>query len=110
MLEMVVARRNANVVEERYDLFSGLLDAAQDELVSEAAISDDELIGGYPTSRSFGIFWKATYSPSQETCLSFFWPDMRWDLPLLCVVFRKTVPTDHIAYAMLLICLVGPLS
>jgi hypothetical protein len=46
MLEMVEARRNADKVEERYDLFSGLLDAAQDEPGGEAALSDDELIGG----------------------------------------------------------------
>jgi hypothetical protein len=48
MLEMVEARRNADKVEERYDLFSGLLDAAQDESGGEVALSDDELIGSYP--------------------------------------------------------------
>jgi hypothetical protein len=47
MLEMVEARKDANKVEERYDLFSGLLDAAQDELGSKAVLSDDELIGLY---------------------------------------------------------------
>jgi hypothetical protein len=46
MLEMVEARRNADKAEERYDLFSGLLDAAQDEPGNEGAITDDELIGG----------------------------------------------------------------
>ena len=44
MLEMVEARRNADKVEERHDLFSGLLDAAQDD---EAAIAEEELIGKY---------------------------------------------------------------
>jgi len=47
MQEMVEARKDADKVEERYDLFSGLLDAAQDEPSSEAALSDDELIGWY---------------------------------------------------------------
>jgi cytochrome P450 len=47
MLEMVEARRNADKVEERHDLFSGLLDAAQDALDSEATLSDEELIGEY---------------------------------------------------------------
>ena len=47
MLEMVEARRNAEKVEERHDLFSGLLDAAQGELNSEATLSDEELVGGY---------------------------------------------------------------
>ncbi|KAI0279039.1 cytochrome P450 [Russula aff. rugulosa BPL654] len=45
MLEMVEARRNGDKVEERYDLFSGLLDAEQDESGNGAGLSDDELIG-----------------------------------------------------------------
>jgi hypothetical protein len=45
MLEMVEARRNADIVEERYDLFSGLLDAAQDEPDNGAALSEEELTG-----------------------------------------------------------------
>ncbi|KAI0252522.1 cytochrome P450 [Lactifluus subvellereus] len=45
MLEMVNARRNADTKEEHYDLFSGLLDATQEDLGSEVAISDRELIG-----------------------------------------------------------------
>jgi hypothetical protein len=71
MLEMVGARRNADKVEERYDLFSGLLDAAQDEPGSEAALSDEELMGA---SRSFGILEmcltplrKHVYLPSCRT-------------------------------------------
>jgi hypothetical protein len=52
---MVEARRNADKVVERYDLFSSLLDATQDELGSEAALNDEELIGEYPTSRSFDV-------------------------------------------------------
>jgi hypothetical protein len=50
MLEMVEARKDVDKVEERYDLLSGLLDAAQDEPGSEAALSDDELIGWYSLS------------------------------------------------------------
>jgi hypothetical protein len=46
MLEMVEARRNADTVEQRHDLFNGLLDAAQDELNNGSALNDDELIGG----------------------------------------------------------------
>lgn len=45
MQEMVEARRNVDKVEERYDLFSGLLDAAQDEPDDEAAITEEEVIG-----------------------------------------------------------------
>jgi hypothetical protein len=47
---MVEARNDVDKVEERYDLFSGLLDAAQDEPGNEAALSDNELIGWYSLS------------------------------------------------------------
>ena len=42
---MVHARRNAETKEERYDLFSGLLDAADGDLIGAAAITEGELIG-----------------------------------------------------------------
>ena len=87
MLEMVEARRNAEKVEQCHDLFSGLLDAAQDEQGDEAALSDDELVGGYSSSRLSDIFLKATCPSSQGTCLSFFLLDMRWDPSLLPAVF-----------------------
>lgn len=58
MLEMVEARRNGDKVEERYDLFSGLLDAAQNEPETEAMLSDEELIGGYSNLQSFSLIWK----------------------------------------------------
>ena len=66
MLEMVKARRDGDKVEERYDLFSGLLDAAEDEQESEAAISDDELFGGYSTSRLFGILGRRLNRPPRK--------------------------------------------
>ena len=47
MVEMVDARRDADKVEERYDLFSGLLDAAQDEQGGGGVLSNEELIGEY---------------------------------------------------------------
>jgi hypothetical protein len=47
MAEMVEARRIGDKVEQRYDLFSGLLDTAQDELDNGAALNDEELIGRY---------------------------------------------------------------
>ena len=49
MLEIVEARRNADKVEERYDLFSGLLDETQDGSDTEAVLTDEELIGGIYT-------------------------------------------------------------
>ena len=41
MLEMVEDRRNADKAEQRHDLFSGLLEAADDG----EALNDDELLG-----------------------------------------------------------------
>jgi hypothetical protein len=92
MVEMVEARRNADKVE-RYDLFSGLLDMAQDEQGSEGALSNEELIGGYIDVRIVQLLqhsWKETYPPFQETCLSFFLLDMRYDLPIFLRCFPKT--------------------
>jgi cytochrome P450 len=57
MMEMVEARRNSDNVEQRHDLFNGLLDAAQDELDDGAALSDEELIGEYSMSHRLN-FWK----------------------------------------------------
>ena len=45
MVEMIDVRRNAETREERYDLFSGLLDAADEGLDGAAAITEQELIG-----------------------------------------------------------------
>jgi hypothetical protein len=47
MQEMVEARRNTDKAEERYDLFSGLLDAAQGGSDDEAIITEEEVIGKY---------------------------------------------------------------
>jgi hypothetical protein len=62
---MVEARRNADKGEQRYDLFSGLLDAAQNEL-DEATLSDEELFGGHPISRSFVILGKWLTHPLRK--------------------------------------------
>jgi hypothetical protein len=50
MLEMVEARGHANKVEQRHDLFNGLLDAVQDERDTGTVINEEELIGGYSMS------------------------------------------------------------
>jgi hypothetical protein len=74
MLEMVEARRNADKVEERYDLFSGLLDAARDEPDSEAALTNEELIGGIQTSQSLGVVGERLIClPRKHVYLSYCW-------------------------------------
>ncbi|TFY55986.1 hypothetical protein EVG20_g9110 [Dentipellis fragilis] len=45
MLEMISSRRNAGKKEERYDLFSSLLDASEDTSDGDAKLSDSELVG-----------------------------------------------------------------
>jgi hypothetical protein len=80
MVEMVDARRNGDKSEQHYDLFSGLLDAAQDELDGEGALSDEELFGGYSTLRSSAVLRELSYPSIQETCLYFFLLDTRCDL------------------------------
>jgi hypothetical protein len=57
MLEMVEARGHADNVEKRNDLFSGLLDAARDELDPRAALNEEELMGGYSMSHRLEA-WK----------------------------------------------------
>ena len=42
---MIYARRHADVKEERYDMFSGLLHAAQGDLDGSQAITEQELFG-----------------------------------------------------------------
>lgn len=72
MLEMVDTRRNSDEVEQRYDLFSGLLDATLNEADSEAALTDEELVGGHSTPRSLGILGKhLTCLPREHVYLSF---------------------------------------
>ena len=45
MVEMVDARRGAEIKEERHDMFSNLLDAAHDNPDGSVAITEQELIG-----------------------------------------------------------------
>jgi len=53
MLEMVEARRKSDKTEQRHDLFTGLLDAAEEEPDNGVALSDQELLGKYPVSHCF---------------------------------------------------------
>lgn len=53
MMEMVNARRNSEKKEERYDLFSSLLDASEEESDSQSKLTDRELLGEPAVLRSF---------------------------------------------------------
>jgi hypothetical protein len=106
MLEMVKARKE----EERYDLFSGFLDAAQDEPGSEAALSDDELIGWHPPSGSLGIPGQVSPFLLGNMFIFLFAGHEVGSLPSSSNAVPIQFSTDYSAYTMLLICLVGSIS
>jgi hypothetical protein len=106
MLEMVEARRNGDEVEERYDLFSGLLDAAQDEPDNGAGLNDEELIGWYSTLQLFGILGKRlTLPPRKHVRLSYCWT-RGWIFPFFTRCCLKAFPyrLQHIPYALHSLC------
>jgi cytochrome P450 len=74
MLEMVDARTNSDKVEQRYDLFSGLLEAVQDEPGGEGALSDEELIGNMFIFL-FGGHETTTYTLCFSLALLALYPD-----------------------------------
>ena len=45
MMEMVEDRRKAEKKEERYDLFSSLLDASDSESDGQVKLTDEEVLG-----------------------------------------------------------------
>ena len=48
MMDMIRERRQSEKKEERYDLFSSLLDASEEELGGSAKLTDRELMGRCP--------------------------------------------------------------
>ena len=72
MLEMVEARRTSHEIEERHDLFSGLLDASREEMNNgngaAAALSHEELIGKHSNVVPILALGMYVYSIFQETC------------------------------------------
>ncbi|KAN0136291.1 cytochrome P450 monooxygenase [Lactarius tabidus] len=77
MVEMVDARRGAEIKEERHDMFSNLLDAAHDNPDGSVSITEDELVGnmfilllaGHETSAHalcFAFALLALYPDEQE--------------------------------------------
>ena len=62
MQEMIVARRTAEVKEERHDLFSSLLDANEGLAENGEQLADEGLLG------NVFIFMVAGYEVSQGAC------------------------------------------
>ena len=62
MLEMVEARRTSHEVEERHDLFSGLLDASRDEMNNGAVLSDEELLGKHTNVAPFLVLLEGLFT------------------------------------------------
>ena len=110
MLEMVEARRDVDKVEERYDLFSGLLDATQDETGGKEALSDDELMGWYSLSDHSPFIFVLPPLLGNMFIFLLAGHEVRSFPSSSRVVPPYKVTTDHSAYGMLLICLVGLVS
>ena len=107
MLEMVDARRNGDKVEERYDLFSGLLDAAREELDNGTGLSDEELIGLYSTLQSF-LKRVLLFFLGNMFIFLFAGHEVRFSHSSRGIA-SEHFSTDHSAYPMLYICPVGSL-
>ena len=100
MVEMVEARRNGDKVEERHDLFSGLLDAAQDEPDIGAGLSDEELIGWYSTLQLFIILEKhLTFPPRKHVHLSYC-RTRGWIFPVLHAVSPQSISPQTTAHTL----------
>jgi hypothetical protein len=107
MLEMVEARRNADKTEQRYDLFSGLLDAAQDDLDNGAALSDQELLGKSPTSHRFAFSESVLLAIPGNMFIFLIAGHEVGPSPFSCSVAERVAPTDHSAYTVLRFCVIG---
>lgn len=57
MIEMIQARKTAEKKEERYDLFSSLLDANEEETDGNTKLSDSELMGACERRAWRGLGW-----------------------------------------------------
>ncbi|KAI0676499.1 cytochrome P450 [Trametes maxima] len=86
--EMVAARKAATTKEEHHDLFNSLLDANEDELDSEARLTDTALVGnififlvaGYETTShtlAYAFIFLALYQEEQEK----FYQNLKANLP-----------------------------
>jgi hypothetical protein len=106
MLEMVEARRNTDKEEQRHDLFSGLLEAADDG----EKLNDEELLGGSLTLRSFRILGKGLTSPLGNMFIFLLAGHEVQPFTFSRCSALIQFLTDHSAYAMFLICTVGSLS
>ncbi len=66
MVEMVDARRSAEIKEERHDLFSVLLDATQDEPDGSLALTEQELFGECQLSYRIALMKKGSHRYPRE--------------------------------------------
>ena len=87
MVEMVEARRNSSEAEQRYDLFSGLLDASQNESDDGKALDDEELIGEH--SNVFMPWKRLTCHCRQHVYLPSYWTRGEDQLLTQCMVANE---------------------
>ncbi len=103
MLEMVEVRRSSGEAEQRYDLFSGLLDASHDELDKDAALSDEELIGKYSDLRCCIDSHHVLPGILGNMFIFLLGGHEVGLFPYSCRMPAKTLSADHGTYTMLFI-------
>lgn len=85
---MVASRRNAEKKEDRYDLFSSLLDASEDEMDGGGKLTDRELLGWpshcYDATHTDGLRTQgiSSYSYLQVSLLSQRYTYFRTDISI----------------------------
>ena len=109
MVEMVDTRRNAETKEEHYDLFSGLLDAARDDLDGNAAITEQELIGKCYLSYRIAHEKFLILNASEYDHVPYRWTRGRFTSFRQWCNLNRPFTTDNCPYTQLRVRLTSPL-
>ena len=111
MTEMVDARRSAETKEERRDLFSGLLDAADGDLDGGVAITDQELISTFRLPYRVTLMKRVpTRYPGNMFVFLLAGHEVQWCHPILPLVqFEPSSTVDDSPYTLLHVRPIGTL-
>ena len=107
MVEMVNARRGAEIKEERHDMFSNLLDAAHDNPDGSVSITEDELVGKCRLANRITLLSLAF--PGNMFILLLAGHEVRYHIPPVGNL-NFSFPTDVSTCTLLRVCITSPLS
>ena len=107
MLEMVNARRGAEIKEERHDMFSNLLDAAHDNPDGSVSITEDELVGKYRLACCITLLSLAF--PGNMFILLLAGHEVRHRIPPVECYLNFTFTADVSPCTLLRVCITSPL-